>query len=266
MAPLSRTRRSRPWLPWAKVGLVSVLVAAAGYGALELGQKHLGLQRLTVEHVSISGTRSERLNQVQRIAEPLCLGKPLFWFDAERLRSDIENLRWVRGLQIRKDPPDRLSLVIEERKPLLWLVRPNGVFLLSDDGIVMDRVNPGNTAIYPVILDGASQSDENLIRLIRAAGALRDHQKDFYDRLSELRWSERGPIAYLEGFTAPLYLSKQDVTKNIANFQSLLLDHLQKGNDLAQLRYVDLRWDDQIAVGGPLETQPPAQKTLPPVP
>lgn len=266
MPPLSRTRRHHAWLPWAKVGLVLLLVAGAGYGALEIGQKHLGLQRLTIEHISISGTRGERLQQVQRLAEPLCLGKPLFWFDAERLRSDIETLRWVRGLQIRKDPPDRLSLVIEERRPLLWLVRPNGVFLLSDDGIVMDRVSPGTISPFPVILDSASQSDENLIRLIHAAGSLRDHQKDFYDRLSELRWSDRGPIAYLEGFLVPLYLSKQDVTKNIANFQVLLLDHLQKSSELDQLRYVDLRWDDQIAVGGPAENQAPAQKTLPPTP
>lgn len=266
MPPLTRTRPRRAWLPWAKVGLVLVLVAGAGYGALELGQKHLGLQRLTIDHVSISGTRGERLQQVQRIAEPLCLGKPLFWFDADRLRTEIENLRWVRGLLIRKDPPDRLSLVIEERKPLLWLVRPNGIYLLSDDGIVMGKVNPGSSSPFPVILDGASQQDEHLVRLIRAAGALRDHQKDFFDRLSELRWSERGPIAYLEGFPAPLYLSKYDVTKNIANFQVLLLDHLQKSPDLAKLRYVDLRWDDQIAVGGPAEGQPPAQKTLPPAP
>lgn len=263
MPPLSRTRRRHPWLPWAKVGLVTLLVVGAGYGALEIGQKHLGLQRLTIEHVAISGTRGERLQQIQRIAEPLCLGKPLFWFDAERLRGDIENLRWVRGLQIRKDPPDRLSLVIEERKPLLWLVRPTGVFLLSDDGIVMDRVRPGNIAPFPVILDGASQSDENLVRLIHAAGSLRDQQKDFYDRLSELRWTERGPIAYLEGFSAPLYLSRQDVTKNIANFQSLLLDHLMGSPDFQQLRYVDLRWDDQIAVGGPTENQPPVHQTLP---
>lgn len=266
MPPLSRTRRRRAWLPWAKVGLVTLLVVGAGYGALEIGQKHLGLQRLTIEHVSIAGTRGDRLLQVQRIAEPLCLGKPLFWFDADRLRGDIENLRWVRGLQIRKDPPDRLSLVIEERKPLLWLVRPNGVFLLSDDGIVMDRARPGNIAPFPVILDGASQSDENLIRLIHAAGSLRDHQKDFFDRLSELRWTERGPIAYLEGFSAPLYLSRQDVTKNIANFQSLLLDHLLLSPNLDQLRYVDLRWDDQIAVGGPGENEAPVQKTLPAAP
>jgi len=34
-----------------------------------------------------------------------------------------------------------LSLVVEERKPVLWLARPQGVFLVSDDGIVLDRLN-----------------------------------------------------------------------------------------------------------------------------
>lgn len=259
----SRSRRARPWLPWAKVGLVTALVAGAGYGALELGQRFLGLQKLTIEHISIAGTRGERLAQVRAIADPLCLGKPLFWFDADRLRTQIEGLRWVRGLLIRKDPPDSLSLVVEERKPILWLVRPNGVFLVSEDGILMDRVNSATLTPFPVILDVQSQTDENMVRLIRAATSLRDHQKDFYERITELRWNERGPVAFLEGLPAPLYLSRTDVTKNIANFQVLLLDYLQKSPDPSKLRYVDLRWDDQIAVGGPAETQAPAQKTLP---
>ncbi len=266
MALPSRTRRTRPWLPWAKVGLVAALVAGAGYGALEFGQRRLGLQKLTIEHVAISGTRGERLAQIQRIADPLCLGKPLFSFDAEALRSQIEGLRWVRGLLIRKDPPDRVSLVVEERKPILWLARPTGVYLVSDDGILMDQANPSSLMTLPVILDPRSQADENLVQLIRAATVLRDKQKDFYERITELRWNEKGPVAYLEGLSAPLYLSRHDVTKNIANFQVLLLDHLQKSPDLAKLQYVDLRWDDQIAVKSAGEEQPPAQKTLPPSP
>jgi len=37
----------------------------------------------------------------------------------------------------------------------------------------------------------------------------------------------------------------------------LFLNELSKRPDIAQLRYVDLRWDEEIAVGEPLATQPP---------
>ncbi len=255
-----RTRMRRPWFPWVRVLLVTVLVLGAGYGALEVGHRYLGLQKLVIEQVTVSGCRGERLAQVQRIADKLCRGKPLFWLDADQLRRTLEKRRWVKGLLIRKDPPDRLSLVIEERKPLLWLVRPNGVFLLSDDGIVLDRVNQGNLTPIPVVADPRSQTDQALVYLIRAATNLRDHQREFYDRLTEFRWSEKGPVAYLEGVPAPIYLSHRNAVKNIPNFQMLFLNEFSKRPDLDKIRYFDLRWDEEVAVGEPLENAPPKGK------
>jgi hypothetical protein len=210
--------------------------------------------------VTISGCRNERLTEIQRIADEFCLRKPLFWFDAEELRQRIEERRWVKSLLIRRDPPDRLSLVIEERKPILWLVRPTGVYLLSDDGILLDRVNQSNLAPIPVVADPASQTDVALVQLIRAAARLRDRQNDFYERLTEFRWSERGPVVYLEGVSAPIYLSRYDATQNIPNFQMLFLNELSKRPDLEQIRYFDLRWEQEVAVGEPLVDAPPTGK------
>lgn len=248
MALLQRTRPPRPWLPWVRVLLVAVLVAGAGWGVLELGQRYLGLQRLTIDQVAITGCRGERLAEVQRVANDLCLGKPLFWFDAEKLRRSLESHRWVKGLIIRRDPPDRLSLVIEERQPLLWLVRPTGVFLLADDGVILDRVNQSNLLPIPVVADPMSQTDETLVSIIRLASVLRDRQKDFYERLSELRWSARGPIVFLEGLPAPIYLSRQDPVKNIPDFQATFLERYANNPDLTRVRYFDLRWDGDVVV------------------
>ncbi|BDU70406.1 hypothetical protein GETHOR_25070 [Geothrix oryzae] len=256
---LPRTRPKRPWLPWARAGITVVVLGAAGWGLLELATRYLGLQKLVIEQVSVSGCRGERQGEIQKLAEQLVLGKPLFWVDAEELRSRIEAKRWVRGLQIRKDPPDRLSLVVEERRPVLWLVRSNGVFLVSDDGILLDRVNQANLSPIPVVVDAASQTDQGLARLVSAARALREKQQGFYERVIELRWSPRGPVAYIEGLPAPIYLSRQDVTKNVPNFQGLFVDRLSRRPDLARLRYIDLRWDDEVAVGEPEEAPAPAK-------
>lgn len=244
-------------MPWAKVGLVAVLTLWAGWGVLELGQRYLGLQKLTIERVSVVGCRGERLAEVQALADRFCMGKPLFWFDADGLRRRVEELRWVRGLLIRRDPPDRVSLVIEERKPILWVVKEGGVFLLSDDGIVLDRLGQSNLQPIPVVADPGSLSDESVVSLIRAASRLRDRQPDFFVRLVELRWTARGPVAFMEGVQAPLYLSRQDPDKNVPNFQGLYLEKYANGADLGRVRYFDLRWDNEIAVGEMQETEPP---------
>ena len=260
MPLLPRTRPRRPWLPWARAGLTLGVLGLAGWGLLELGTRYLGLQKLVIEQVTVSGCRGERQADIQALADSLVLGKPLFWVDLEELRTRIEARRWVRGLQIRKDPPDRLSLTLEERKPVLWLVRPNGVFLVSEDGVVLDRVNQANLNPIPVVADPASQTDKGLARLVSAARTLREKQQGFFERLTELRDSPRGPVAYIEGLPAPIYLSKTDVTKNVPNFQGLFVDRLAQRPDLAKLRYIDLRWDDEVAVGEPDEEPAPVRK------
>lgn len=237
--------------------LVGAVVASAGWGVMELGQRHLGLQRLTIEQIAITGCRGERLSQVQKVADELCLGKPLFWFDAEKLRRSLESHRWVKGLIIRRDPPDRLSLVIEERKPLLWIARANGVFLLADDGVVLDQVNQSNLFPIPVVADPKSQVDEPLAAILRTASVLREKQKDFFERLSEIRWSPRGPVVYLEGLPAPIYLSKQDPAKNIPDFQAIYLERYAKTPAAAQVRYFDLRWDGDVVAGDLAQEIPP---------
>ena len=257
MSMLPRTRPKRPWFPWVRAGITIAVLVLAGWGLMELGTRYLGLQKLIIEQVNVSGCRGERQAEIQKLAERLVLGKPLFWVDAEDLRSKIEAKRWVRGLQIRKDPPDRLSLAVEERQPVLWLVRPNGVFLVSDDGVLLDRVNQANLNPIPVVVDPVSQTDRGLAHLVSAARTLREKQQGFYDRITEFRDDPKGPVAYIEGLAAPIYLSRQDVTKNVPNFQGLFVDRLSQRPDLARLRYVDLRWDDEVAVGEPEEAPAP---------
>ena len=263
MSMLPRTRPKRPWLPWAWAGLVLLLLGGAGWGLLELGSRYLGLQKLTIEQVTVTGCRGERQVDIQRLAEKLVLHKPLFWFNADELRTRIESMRWVRALQIRKDPPDRLSLVVEERQPVLWLVRPEGVFLVSDDGMLLDRVNPSNLNPIPVVVDPASETDHALARLVSVARVLREKQAGFYERLTELRWTAKGPVVYIEGLPAPIYLSRTDVTKNVPNFQGLFVDRLAQRPDLDRLRYIDLRWDDEVAVGEPEDAPAPASPRKP---
>lgn len=248
----------RPWLPWVKAGVVAAVVLGAGWGVLELAQRYLGLQKLTIEQVLVTGCKGERLQEVQRIADEICLGKPLFWFDADGLRQRIEGQRWVRGLLIRRDPPDRLSLVVEERKPILWLVRPSGVFLVSDDGILLDPLSQANALPMPVVADPGSQQEEALVQLIRVASSLRALvPNDFFHRVVELRWTDSGPEAFLEGVKAPLRLSRVDPGRNVANFQAIFLDDFANKERLAGVRYFDLRWEGEVAVGEADEAVPP---------
>ena len=74
MLPQKRVRK--PWMPWVKLGLVGGLVFAAGWGAMEVGQRYLGLQKLVIEQINISGCQGDRHSEIQRIADQVALARP----------------------------------------------------------------------------------------------------------------------------------------------------------------------------------------------
>jgi cell division septal protein FtsQ len=245
--------RRKPWVTWARFCIVFALVALASWGALELGQRYLGIQKLIVEQINITGCQRDRLEQVQAIADELCKGKPLFLFDADQLQAKIDSLRWVKASLIKREPPDRLSIIIEERQPVLMLATVNGILLMSDDGIIMDRANQANLVPIPVVADPASLNDQTLIKLIRVAKALKQQQPDFYARLIEMRWSSHGisngPTVFMEGLHAPIYLPMDEPAKNIPSFQALFLQIFAGKPEIKNVQYFDLRWDNNIKVG-----------------
>jgi cell division septal protein FtsQ len=235
-------------MTWARFGAVLIVVALAGWGALEVGQRYMGVQKLVVEQINITGCQWGKLAEVQGIADEICKGKPLFLFDADLLQKRIGALRWVRAVLVRREPPDRLSIVIEERQPLFMLVVDGNVLLMSDDGIIMHRVDQTNIRPVPVVTGAYAKDERTLIKLIKVARALKSQQPDFYARLSELRWSDRGPMVFMEGLQVPIYLSKDEPAKNIPNFQAVFLQLYARTPDLNNVQYFDLRWDGQMPV------------------
>jgi len=238
-------------MAWVRFCAALLVVAMAGWGALEVGQRYLGVQRLIIEQISVSGCQWDRQAEVQGIADEICRGRPLFLFDADLLQKRLESLRWVRAVLIRREPPDRLGIVIEERRPLFILVAGGGALLMSEDGVIMHRVGQANLRPVPAVVWPQGGDERTLVRLIRVARALKARQPDFYARLTELRWSGVGPTVFMEGIQAPIYLSKEDPAKNIPNFQALFLQLFANRPDLGNVLYFDLRWDDQIPVGLP---------------
>ena len=55
MSMLPRTRPKRPWFPWVRAGITVAVLGFAGWGLMELGTRYLGLQKLIIEQVNISG-------------------------------------------------------------------------------------------------------------------------------------------------------------------------------------------------------------------
>ena len=77
MAMLPRTRPRRPWFPWVRAGITLAVLGLAGWGLLEFGTRYLGLQKLVIEQVNVSGCRGERQLEIQKLAKKV---KMYMWY------------------------------------------------------------------------------------------------------------------------------------------------------------------------------------------
>lgn len=101
-------------------------------------------QLLPLRQVSLSTTPQQVDEaEVLQVVRERVQGN-LFTVDIERLKSELEKLPWVRGVQIRREFPDRLSVAIEEHQALAYwnedeLVNQQGEVFSADSDASMPR-------------------------------------------------------------------------------------------------------------------------------
>ncbi len=123
--PMATRRSGAPTVPDAHTGIAQMLPAVLGIliglsliGGVWIGLRHL--PRLPVSELVVMGslervdTEAIRVNAMPADADVLTL-------DLGAVRERVKALSWVRDVEVRRSPPGRVELVIEEHKPLaIW--------------------------------------------------------------------------------------------------------------------------------------------------
>lgn len=96
-----------------KIALMA-LIAVLMSGSLTLA---LGLNKLEIEYVSISGN----INKEQRISVQGILAKgELSLTDIEGVKATLDDLSWVRTVQVSQKWPDELAIMVEAEEPIAY--------------------------------------------------------------------------------------------------------------------------------------------------
>lgn len=247
MAYYPRTQPKRPWFNRVRFLIVIVIVIALGWGLTRFTYRLLHLKALSVQEVRITGCTPRRQVEIQRISEDLSLGQPLLWFNAEPLMKALMEKTWIKSVNLSKDPPDRLVIIIEEKEAYLWMVNSQGIYLVSEGGVLMDELNSSNgSKALPVVSDARLQNRASLARMSQVAKTIKMQQPEFFDLIEEMYWDDQGPILYLQDFQAPVKLDARDPIANIPNFQSVFTSQLSTPEERAAIEGVNLRFKNQV--------------------
>lgn len=135
---LSSHRRRGVWLLLLRTFAGALFTVALPLAALVwlLGAPQFRLQRPVVE-----GVGRVPAAWIHQALEPL-RGRHLMWLSLPEVESRLTGHPWIRGVEIRKQLPDELRVQVIERRPAALLRRPEGLFYMDAEGVVIDRYDP----------------------------------------------------------------------------------------------------------------------------
>ncbi|HET6372619.1 MAG TPA: FtsQ-type POTRA domain-containing protein [Candidatus Polarisedimenticolia bacterium] len=201
-------------------------------------------------------------------------GRNLLAITLTEVEKKVREHPWIGssgGVRIQRKLPASLLVTVRERVASGCAMVDGACYLLDEMGMPIDRYGPRYARYdFPIIkgLDrlrvarkdgsgGSAALREALLAGVRATRSLAERRPGFYDQVSEIDVSDPAMIVLrLEGEKYDLRLSREELLQNLDNYFRLR-DELSNAGG-AGIEYVDLRWQDRIAVMPALEVRGPA--------
>jgi cell division septal protein FtsQ len=248
-----RPRRAiafRPLLRWAAIALATV-VLVAGLGVA--GGWLVTSERFAVHQVDVRGAHLLTAERILEAAQ-VPAGRSLFLLDARRIARQVEALPEVDRADVIRELPNRVTVVVEERKPFT-LVHAGRLHWIDERGHVLGRESQAVTPPAPVI-SGLTEAEllsmgpapngkaRDAIRLIRA---LLRSGSALATEISEIDMGAGdGPVLYTVG-GVEVRLGGEEWDERLARLEGLLA---QPAALDGRIRTVDLRFRDQVVLQG----------------
>lgn len=137
------------------VWLLSVMTVV-GVGVWLLHSPYLAVQEVVVSG-EVASTVSQRVAR-----DGIIEGVPMVSVDIESVRELVLSDPWVSSVEVKKVWPNKVSIAVEERYPVAWVLAGEGWRAFSLDGVALDvdpeRVMPRITGLAGATLDPAHPS------------------------------------------------------------------------------------------------------------
>jgi len=228
-------------------------VAAVPAGLVAAGGWLLTTPRFGVRHVEVRGAQQLTAARILEAAQ-IPPGRSLFLLDPRTIARGVEALPEVDRAEVIRELPDRVTVVVEERRPFT-LVHAGRLHWIDEHGRPLGREPQAVTPPAPVI-SGLSEAEllsmrtapsgkvRDAIRLIRAL--LRSNSA-LAGEISEIDvGSADGPVLYtVEGIE--VRLGADDWDERLGRLEAVLAQPAAREGGL---RTVDLRFRDQVVLQG----------------
>lgn len=243
----ARRRRARLLARLARAG-GAVLLALLAIAAVAAAHAWVTTSpRFAVAAIDVHGASRLSVDRILTVAG-IALGANLWSVDTSQVRGRLEGMPEIRRADVVRALPNRLTILVEERRPFT-LVHAGRLHWLDEDGHVLGEETRAVSPEVPII-SGLTEAELETMRtaptvkaraaitliraLLRSGGALAAE-------ISEIDMGRvEGPVLYtVDG--VEVRLGTDDWDERLARLEGVL------GQVATQdVRYVDLRFRDQV--------------------
>jgi len=231
---------------------MGTMTAVVSFGMYRLVHLVLSADALRVSKITVHGNERMSHGEVLAVLDGL-RGHSMVTADLESWRQKLLDSPWVADAEIRRVLPGTLTVAIAERKPMgIGRIR-DGLYLLDQEGAIIDEYGPNYAELDLPIIDGlaASGGGQTLVdgnRASLAGRVLADlrQRPDLAARLSQIDVSDpRDAVIILKGDTALVRIGDDRFVERIQSYVDLrpaLRDRVPS------IDYVDLRFGERVYV------------------
>jgi len=231
------------------VAAVVAVVAGIYYGAQAVAQAHT----LQVRDIRIRGNQHLAKGEVLAILEGL-RGEHILATDLNEWRQRLMGSPWIEYAALRRLLPSTVEIVIRERRPLALARMGGTLFLIDDEGLVIDEYGPNYAQLDLPIVDGLTSGPPTngptidparaylAGRVISALGP----RPDLLQRVSQLDVTNpHDAVLLLDQDPAFIHVGEDEFLERLQSY--LDLSEALRAR-IPDIEYADLRFADRVYV------------------
>jgi cell division septal protein FtsQ len=246
-------RRRRAWSHIFVATRAITALALFGAGAYLLQQQVARAGALHVDRITVRGNHRLEAGEVLVLLEGL-RGQHLLAVDLEQWQRRVMASPWVGHATLRRVLPSTVDVTIQERRPLAIGRLSGELYLVADDGHVIDEYGPNYAQLDLPILDGlgappdegGAAVDEGRTELANRLLASVGRNAALLRRLSQIDVSNaRDAVVVLEGDTTLVHLGAEQFLERLQSYVDLSPALRERVSDI---EYADVRFGNHIYV------------------
>lgn len=210
---------------------------------------------LRVQKVVVEGARILSAKQIASLAGVPAKSQ-LYGVDLFTIRQRLMKQPFIRSVRVNREVPGTLMIEVEEREPVASL-GGGQIRYVDAEGMVLPYVNTSIALDLPVISGladiqevqaGKIFESEDLAEALELLQTAQQIDSSVYHFISEINMS-RGEdvVLYSADVGVPIYFGHGDAARKLLLLQTFWANFVKTG-DPDRLRYIDLRYEDQVVV------------------